>query len=253
MQKSVSKTIQYPSQTGPYKVFVKDKGLWQSHDTARLQISVGNPKHSGDKFFALTEWAAARFSHVTLIVSDTLQRHNIALYSNMDSENAYKLSLSQGDDWLSYNHKAIENIPNKTVTRWNDWLDRPGYDDIHTLIKTLYKSNADVQNVIQGRAMEFSARHAESLTGGPVETQRIETSTRYIIEEVAAFALMFQEERAIDIYPGTWFKDIFDVLKTLPDQPELLSFNNAECLRVDFIKNKGLIAPAMNKQDRLIA
>lgn len=70
---------QFPAAAGPYKVVLNSPSIWRDYSTCRLQISVGKPKHEGDKFFALTEWAAARFDKVYLIVSDTLQRHNLAL------------------------------------------------------------------------------------------------------------------------------------------------------------------------------
>lgn len=231
------KQIQYPPQTGPYKVFVKDKGLWKTHHDARLQISVGNPKHDGNKFFALAEWAAARFDHVTLIVSDTLQRHNIGFHGNYDEQRAYEVSLAQGDYWLSQNREALDVLPNKTVTRWNDWLNHPEYIAAHTVLKSLYENREDVRNAIKKKAQDFSERHIGSLAKEFSSERLMETSVNYILEEVAAFSLMFRTTKAIDIYPGAWFKDIFDVLKEIETEPLLSGFQSAECLRVDFVRN----------------
>lgn len=233
MQKNAS-SIQYPPQTGPYKVFVKDKGLWQKHNIARLQISVGNPKHDGDKFFALAEWAAARFDHVVLIVSDTLQRHNIALQHKFDVEKAYDISLKQGDYWLAQNRKALDILPSKTITRWNDWINHPDYRDAYNALCALYANNANIRSTIDSKACEFAQRRIE----GCSESALLETSIQYILEEVPAFALMFRSERAIDVYPGDWFNGIFEVLRNINDIPFLNGFEKAECLRVDFVRNK---------------
>lgn len=227
-----SKAIQYPAQTGPYKVFVKDKGLWHSHDTARLQISVGNPKHEAEKFFALTEWAAARFNKVILIVSDTLQRHNISYYKNIDADQAYALSLKMGDYWLAKNKKSIDILPNKIVTRWDDWITNPSYESIRNLLQAEYDKGAHLREAIDQKAIEFSSRQAGH--NSPAITS---VSVQYILEELAAFALMFDHNRAIDIYPGSWFKDIFDVIER-SDTALADSFSQAECLRVDFVRNK---------------
>ncbi len=235
---SVSKKqIQYASQTGPYKVFVKDKGAWQMHDTARLQISVGNPKHDGNKFFALAEWASARFDHVILIISDTLQRHNIAFHGNYDQERAYEISLAQGDYWLYQNKEALDVLPNKTVTRWNDWLNHPEFKASHDVLKSLYENREDVRNAINKKAEDFSKRHMGSLAKEFSSERLMKTSVSYILEEVAAFSLMFRTIKAIDIYPGEWFRDIFDVLKKVESEALLSSFQSAECLRVDFVRN----------------
>ena len=233
------KQLQYPAQTGCYKVSVKDKGLWQCHRFARLQISMDNPKHTGDKFLALTEWAATRFEHVTLIVSDTLQRHNIASNNNLDLEEAYTISLAKGDDWISHNAAAINALPNKTITRWDEWLRDPQFKQTHNLLKYLYDNVEDFRYAVDKKALDFCKRHAANLTTEFVLANHLRASVDYILEELSAFSRMFATTKAIDIYPGEWFKDIFDVLKERSDAPLLSGFHTAECLRVDFIRNHG--------------
>ena len=230
------KPIQYPAQTGAYKVFVKDKGLWQGHDTARLQISVGNPKHDGDKFFALTEWAAARFEKVILIVSDTLQRHNLSFYRDMNAAEAYQYSLDMGNYWLQKNQNAINLLPNKIVTRWNDWFYDPAYAGARNIIQMQFETNERLRATVETKALEFSSRHF-----GLSNPQAVQVSVNYILEELAAFSLMFSRERAIDVYPGSWFIDIIEVL-AISNTQLADAFCSAECLRVDFVKNKSFIA-----------
>lgn len=230
------KSIQYPAQTGPYKVFVKDKGLWQGHDTARLQISVGNPKHDGDKFFALAEWAAARFEKVILIVSDTLQRHNLAFYNDMNAADAHQRATAMGDYWLKKNYNAIDILPNKIVTRWNDWLDDLAYAATRDIIQAEFETNSDFRSAVEAKALEFTVRQF-----GLSNPDAINVSVKYILEELAAFALMFSSERAIDVYPGSWFMDIIKIL-AVSNTPYAEAFRSAECLRVDFVKNKSYIA-----------
>lgn len=237
MLMNASKNIQYPAPTGPYKVFVKDKGLWQKHDTARLQISLSNPKHTGKKFSALAEWAAARFDHVTLVVSDTLHRHNLALNLNLDHRAAYESALSQGDYWISQNQEALNVIPNRTVTRWDDWLSHPDFNEAHALMIKLYGEHDGVRVAVQEKAASFSGKRIEDLMDAFSPRAITDTSVRYIIEELAAFSLMFRGKRTIDIYPGDWFQDAFNVLKTVENMPLLSGFEKAECLRVDFVRN----------------
>ena len=236
---NVSNNIQYPPQTGFYKVFVKDKGTWQGHNVARLQISVGNPKHDGDKFFALAEWAAARFDHVILIVSDTLQKHNIGIQRGVNLDAAYRQSLHMGDEWLARNKAAIDILSNKTVTRWDDWLNHADYQNTYMAISTLYNQREDVKTAIDNKAREFAIRHVGHDDNNPALQEMTKIAARYIIEELAAFAIMFREPRAVDVYPGSWFQEIFDVLAQYDGIPAIESFKTAECLRVDFVRNKG--------------
>jgi len=62
----------YPPQTGEYKVMVKSGAAWRDYDTARLEISVGQPYHEGAKFEATVDWVKHRFSHSIVSVNDTL-------------------------------------------------------------------------------------------------------------------------------------------------------------------------------------
>jgi tRNA-dependent cyclodipeptide synthase len=226
------KNIQYPPQTGPYKVFVKDKGLWRNYSVARLQISVGNPKHEGDKFFALTEWAAGRFDKVILIVSDTLQRHNLAQDREIDIKDAYDVSLLQGQKWLRDNKAAIENIPSEkcVMTLWDAWMAHPDFKNTYAEIINIYHTEDSVKYSVLEKAENFWARHDFKGT--------IDTSVDYILEELAAFAIMFKETSAIDIYPGAWFKEIFESIVRVSSSNLLAGYKDAACLRVDFTRNQ---------------
>lgn len=226
------KNIQYPPQTGPYKVFVKDKGLWRHYNTARLQISVGNPKHEGDKFFALTEWAAGRFDKVILIVSDTLQRHNLAQDRDIDVKDAYDVALMEGQRWLRDNKVAIQNIPSskRVMTFWDDWMSHADFAATYVEIRNIYLTNDSVKSSVLEKARSFWERHA--FKGA------IDTSISYILEELAVFAIMFRETSAIDIYPGPWFKEIFESISRASSSNLLTGYRDAACLRVDFTRNQ---------------
>lgn len=232
------KGIQYPAQTGAYKVFVKDKG-WREHRVARLQISVGNPKHEGDKFFALTEWAAARFDKVILIVSDTLQRHNIAVDHGISLDEAYQVSALAGQRWLKENKAALENLApsQRQITLWDEWMTHRDYVATLNEIHGLYQSSATVRQIVDEKAEGFCNRQASAQS--IAQCRDFDSSVAYLLEEVAAFAVMFKETPAIDIYPGTWFKEVFEAVVAIPDVSSLLSgFAEAACLRVDFTRNK---------------
>lgn len=235
MKKIDSKNIQYPPQTGPYKVFVKDKG-WSQCATARLQISIGNPRHNGEKFFALTEWAAARYDKVILIVSDTLQRHNLALDMHIGLEEAHKVSFFKGKKWLKDNADAIEMLKpaQRVVTLWDDWISHADFEPTYEAVVMLYATNGKVRDAIFNKAAEFCDRHESS--------GNIDTSIAYILEELAAFAIMFRE-KAVDIYPGSWFNEIIQAIAENGQSERLASFAEAVCLRVDFTKNKA--APSL--------
>lgn len=237
------KNLQYPPQTGAYKVFVKDKSVWQDHSVARLQISVGNPKHTGDKFFALTEWAAARFDKVILIVSDTLQRHNIAVEHNITVDEAYQVSVLAGQRWLKENKAALDNLTSsqRVITMWDEWMMHPQYAETLKEVRSVYEASDVVRQTVNEKAQSFCMRSASEQS--IAQCRDFESSVTYILEEVAAFAVMFKETRAVDIYPGAWFKEVFEaIVHAQGGVGSMVGFTDVSCLRVDFVKNKAFQA-----------
>jgi len=231
------KNIQYPPQTGPYKVCVKDKNNWSGHHTARLQISLGNPKQDGVKMFAMTEWAAARFDKVIFIVSDTLQRHNLALRHGISLEDAHGLALMQGHEWMVRNKAAIDIAPRRVVTVWDEWLSRPDFAATRQEINALYEQNAALREAVVDKARQFSARHHPQYA-----ESGLDTSIEYVLEELAAFAIMFKETPAADFYAGTWLREIFAVLYTLPLSDLMRGFRKVDFAEVDFARNGASIS-----------
>jgi len=235
----------FPAATGPYKVVLNSPSIWRNFTTCRLQISVGRPKHEGDKFFALTEWAAARFDKIYLIVSDTLQRHNLALEMGIDLSEAYKVAQIKGHEWLRDNKRAIDNIPayKRVVTVWDDWMSHADYAETRFAINALYAGSPAFKAAIDAKADEFCRRRAEN--GSILHDSRPEafsTSVRYILEEVAAFGIMLRQQPVLDIYPGPWFKEIFDVIAQTSALPLLAGFGQAAFINVDYKTNRGIVS-----------
>lgn len=108
---------QYPPPTGPYKVCIVQNADWHDVSSCRIQVSVGNQKYEGAKWLALTEWCTARFDRTTIILSDTLQRHNLATSPAL----AWDISRHEGDKWLARNRSAFP------VIRWDELLSDPRY------------------------------------------------------------------------------------------------------------------------------
>ena len=75
-----------------------------------LLISVGQPYHESDKFKATIELVGRKFKSCTLMLADTLQRHNISAQEGISEQEAYQTSLERGDAWLYRNKNAVESL-----------------------------------------------------------------------------------------------------------------------------------------------
>ena len=195
---------QYPAQTGKYAVKVKYGGGWSSFKTARFHISVGQEYHEGEKFKATMDWAKHRFEKVVICVNDTLQRHNYAYSSDLSSEEAFRQSEAMGEEWIQRNLPVISQLPNCELYRWEDWRGREDYTTQYNYIVDLYNKVPVVKAFIDEEVMIFWKRR--SIKTGEKDysfTKFKEASIQYLLEETAAFFLMFKKDVAADIYPGS--------------------------------------------------
>jgi hypothetical protein len=54
---------------------------------------------------------------------------------------------------------------------------------------------------------------------------------------------MFNEEEAIEIYPGSWLKDIFGIISSYSNEYEFLKcFENKPYLQIEFERNNSYVA-----------
>ncbi len=195
-----------------YRVTVNEKYGTRPSEKARIQISIGNPKYEGAKMLTLTEWCAARFKETEIIVSDTLQRHNL----DMDMGTAWNVSREEGEKWLRRNAVALDGFK---ITRWDDLLQHPDYA---TSMESIEFGLLDPQALKSFVSMteQFSSRRKVPL----------EKCAAFLKEELAIFHFMMQEP-AVDIYAGSWITSIFDTLS-------LSVFKDLHCLEVDFERKK---------------
>ncbi len=227
---SGSKTVQFPPQTGPYKVTVHQGADWQDYTAARLQISVGMPNHEGEKFRATCAWVAARFKEAVVEVSDTLQRHNLVA-AGMSVPEAYEQSLAAGDAWLARNRDALALLPAVTLNRWEKWLRDDRFPARHAFAMALYDTHDGFRADIDAAADRFSKKD---------ETQtadRRRQSVAFLLEEAAVYSLQQEDKVAADIYPGTYL-DIFSHFRDAALARQLPGLADRHFTRIDFVRRR---------------
>lgn len=228
-----------------YKVCTNGKhGIREDRSHCRLQISMGIERHTGDKFAALCEWANRRFDRTTIIVSDSLQRHNLRYDNACGEEEAHYQALMIGDKWLSDNKEALSLISDLSITRWDDWLSHPDFPRNHNELWKRYKTNREFKRSINIRINYMW--HRKNLNNSDrfsIERKAayFSNSLNYLMEELALFPIMF-EEKAIDVYAGSWFYDLFQTMIPIVSSPISKSLEQATCYEVDFERKKQFVA-----------
>lgn len=196
---------QYPPQTGVYAVKVKNGRQWDAYSTARFHISVGQEYHEGEKFKATMQWAKHRFDKVIICVNDTLQRYNYVYKEGVSDSEAMMMAENAGREWLERNLPTIRALPSCEIIRWNSWLDHSDFSSERSFVQDLYDADENVRTLISTDVMTFWKRRKVREDGETyADFEKFKAaSTAYLLEETAAFFMMFKRDVAVDVYPGS--------------------------------------------------
>jgi len=185
-------------------VQIKRGCKWQDFNTARLQISVGQEYHEGEKLDATLKWVSENFGKVIICVNDTLQRHNHN-FLGADTMRSYEKAEEDGRQWIERNINTIRthNIKHEII-RWEFWrgLDDNASNRKH--IDDMYANSVEFKNSIESEIESFWSRLNRDGQFNEHDALRFSGHSReYLLEECAVFISMFKKDRAADIYPGS--------------------------------------------------
>ena len=230
---------EFPPQTGRYAVKVKNGAGWRTHNTARLQISVGQPYHEGDKLAATLNWVRHRFDHVVICVNDSLQRFNHQYEEGLSEDEAFAKAHDAGTAWIARNRELIDALPSVELHRWEDWKARSDFEDTMQTTLAFYDSNREFREAITASIAARWKRWSVSdgLSGQYRFADFAANARTYLLEETAVFSLMFKTDNAVDVYPGSVLLPcvLFQGRKVegAPEGLDLGTFT-----RIDFARNK---------------
>lgn len=182
-----------------YKIRARSKWDWRSFDTVRMEISVGQPYHEGEKFAVAMDWARENFKNIVLIVADTSQRFNVMYHSGCTEQKATEISLQSGADWINRNK---QHLYGSQITRWDDWK-KGDYILNRAAVSRLYAEDSVFHETITQAMAEFSTRHK---IGESDMKRYLNLTEQYFLEETAVFATAFDKIGGISAYPGTFLE-----------------------------------------------
>ncbi len=216
-----------------YKVRARGIKNWRDFDRVRLEISVGQSYHEGDKLSAMLHWAQENFSHVHLILGDTTQRYNLMI-NGVSPAHALAHAERLGRDWLHRNRILLSTISGLHVHRWDDWRRSSEFTETLSDIVTLYHALPIFSTAVEAEIFDSFERRIRR--GECNETDREQhslLSRQYLLEETAVFALAYRDLPGISAYPGS-FGEMWKIFvdTNIPGAP--VGLNNAHSLRLSF-------------------
>lgn len=223
---------QYPPQTGLYAVKVKEGDDWKKHSVCRLHVSVGQPYHEGAKFQATMAWALVRFSRVVVCVNDTLQATNMMFEQALSRTDSYLAAMEAGSEWIGRNQDVLDGAE---IKRWDEWKSWPVYGEALRDVVQTYKSTPMFKDAVDQTAMGFWIKRRDNHPAYKDErlAEFMTLSRDYLLEEIAVICRMIEQERAIDIYPGTMLP-VFDLMKRSDAPVMRKSLMERDFARIDF-------------------
>lgn len=227
--------LQFPPQTGPYAIKVKEGDRWHHRSTVRLEISVGQAYHEGEKLECAIKWAKARFAEIIILCNDTLQRYNLAIQFGGHPNKYLAQTYAAGTEWIAQNKGPLKNT---TIIRWEDWRNLPRFANAVSQARDLYRENQRFNSAVNTSISEvFTRRLSKGLIRMEDQEKFRSLSLDYLMEETAGLAIAYETFPGISAYPGT-FLEMWRMFIDTQIEGELKGLSNAHCLRIDFDRKK---------------
>jgi len=189
----------------------------------RLDISVGQPYHEGEKFKAAVDWvnryAEDPFVRCDVVVVDTLQRHTMAGLGADPAAASVEARLA-GDEWILRHRDDLATLTMPwRIVRWDELLGHPRLPAMRARLGRLTEAEPNFRAAISTAGTAFVARiHARGIPV-PDDERLLRCSCDYLLEEMAVIAVLQEERPAVDCYPGSWRP--FEAIRTgVPGLPE---------------------------------
>ena len=214
-----------------YKIRARGMDRCPDKSVCRMEISIGQPYHEGEKLASALQWAE-RFDRVHLLMGDSPQRYNLMFEQAMPEAAAERIARARGDEWLARNSAILGRHSRFEISRWNDWKHRKDYITTRWQIGRLYRDHAAFRDAIDAASRETFTRRA--YTGWDAFAA---LSREYLLEESAVFALAYNELGGFSAYPGS-FLDTWDMFTAnhIPEAPA--GFGNAHHAVIGFDRLK---------------
>lgn len=214
-----------------YKIRPRGKWDWRKFDTVRMEISVGQEYHEGEKLRDAFKWAHDQFKHRYIILGDTTQRFNKMFEKGISETSAHAEALRDGDLWLERNAASLGDAK---VTRWDDWRSHPEYQRTYDRVLELYKNDSRFHEAIQ---TAISGRWERRYPDGNLEKKKyfFEISEKYLLEETAVLSVAYDKLGGISAYPGDFLK-IWEMFIDAEGSGIPPGLKKAHCTRLYFNK-----------------
>ena len=171
-----------------------------------LGISVGKKLFNNKNVIeSYAKFASEHFSDFFFLIADLPKRFNIMALENIGEEDALKKVESAGKDTEVFISKIVNEYPNLSVIRWNEFCDSD-YEYNLRVLYDAYEKDIEFRKAIENDVLEFLSipGNQEKLRENKIGIKKALTkSVNYRIDELAILlAIPCKYESICEIYPG---------------------------------------------------
>lgn len=176
--------------------------LINKNSSCVVPISVGQYYHEGEKFIVTLKEIEKNFENATILICDSLQRHNIKIGKNCSDEKALKIANNNGLEWRKRYEKIINNLTiNTRIMHWDEFINSPNYNYYYSKINLYYNSDCEFKTVVKQTIGKYLTRKYKKLQ----ITENYRSEEKYCLDylkEECAVRLMYKDFRFnYHVYP----------------------------------------------------
>lgn len=197
-----------------------DRSPSSSTDPAHLVVSIANPSFSKDDFHAVLRWTSRRFNSLSLTIGDSLRSHTHLAFSlddSIDAEAAYKLSISEGDEWRD-SANGLLSLYDVTTSRWDDVKALEGFSRAYSVLERAYHHDPLFAKALDCDIDKFVMRQQRRMGIFPRTSLPL---VEYMLEEFAGFAAQAEQRDLVNVHVGG-VPEIVRRMPTFSDMPPSL-------------------------------
>jgi len=242
-------------------VRVKGPKTWHTQENFCLGISLASRNHEGEALKAMVAWlndnryapeTGLGFKQGVVDFSNTLHRYNYeieGLHSKMTRKQAIDRTMEVSNAWFAQNAAILDQIaiPHQVI-HWNQWLMDDRFIGYKKQFDDAYKAGGPFQDAIREDIHRYLKRRFGADTRlEDASSAVMELSVSFLLEELAAHSILYEDFPCAVIYPGRQQKSFQMVRQGLvPHVPT--GMQNSHHTRlvlhdIDTPANTALVAP----------
>jgi hypothetical protein len=178
----------------------------QTHEFgAVLGVSMTNEKCTGEYLAAIVKLIERRFKadESVLLISDTLQRHNISYRTGRHVDDCYDDAKEMGDNWFEANKQTLREVLNAgiKIVRWDDALTMMDVAGTNEFVSELVDMDDEFSAHMVDSVQMFLGRRDRDDTGEYGSPKHLAVCERFVLEELGVIGALASQFGYL-LYPG---------------------------------------------------